>query len=363
MSGDTLISLGRPKFVDYSKVPLGTDIVYGTYSENVNYYHISLEGCTPATMIYHWPSIWGDRFDSYDAYRSRWDKDVTALNAMQLKLGRLPDDVRLIRAQIAMFRRCHYNFPDSVLWILEGIGSLSPVLSHPVGCALPWWPRTEVHRLAKMMETKLNLCRWLNGESVDPGQPPESAEQLGQFYAWLGERTELKEHYVRRLLWMAGKDLSAIEARIDELTGTTPETDLIRKESSRNRYGAVEDCWHLTFRVLEIYLRSVGGGRWRAGLPPPGESAKAVFKARESSLLALDLWLRDLTVEKAREECLSESTAIARTYALLQKSSPVKRWLAGCLWKTLKSGDSYAKSDEYDRHPEKVPSEWLSAGT
>ncbi len=355
-----MISLGRPEFVDYSKVPLGTDIVYGTYSENVNYYHITLEDGTPATMIYHWPSIWGDRFDSYDAYKIHWDNDISVLNAMQLKLGGLSDDVRLIRAQIAMFRRCHYNFPNSIFWILDGIGNLSPVLSYPVGCALPWWPRTEVHHLSKIMETEINLCRWLNEEGVEPGQPPESAEQLRQFYEWLGERTELKELYVRRQLPMAGKDLSAIETRIDELTGTTPDTDPIRKESSRNRYGAVRDCWHLTFRVLEIYLRSVGGGRWRAGLPPQGESAKAVFEEKKSSLLALDLWLRDLPLEREQEECPSESATIARTYALLKKSSPTKRWLTGCLWKTLKSGDSYAKSDEYDRHPEKVPSEWLA---
>jgi len=44
------------------------------------------------------------------------------------------------------------------------------------------------------METQINLCRWLNGEEVDPGQPPESAEQLRQFYEWLGERSELRSN-------------------------------------------------------------------------------------------------------------------------------------------------------------------------
>jgi hypothetical protein len=353
------VPLGRPEFVDYSKVPLGTDIVYGTYSENINYHHITLEDGTPATMIYHWGEGFpGVRLGSYDEYKSHWDSDMSVLNKMQVKLGSLSDDVRLIRAQITMFRRCHYAFPDSIAWILENIGELRHVLSRPVGCALPWWPRTELEHVGKMIETQINLCRWLNGEEVDPGQPPESAEQLRQFYEWLGERTELKELYVERLLWLPNKLLFEIDKRIDELTGTMPDTDLIRKPRE-NKYGAVHDCWHLYFRVFEIYLRSVGGGSWRAGMPPEGESAKAIFAAKKSYLFALDFWLRGVPLEQAQEECPSESETITKTYALLKESNPTKRWLAGCLWKVLKSRESGVRSDEYDRHPEKVPSEWL----
>lgn len=128
--------MGRPEFVEYAKVEIGTDIVHGDYQENVNHHSVTLEDGSPGTMVYHWPFVkWGEPPTcTYEDHQKRWDDEILHLNEMQRALGPLSDDIRLIRAQIAMFRRCHYTFPDSILWICEGIGNLCPVLERPVGC-------------------------------------------------------------------------------------------------------------------------------------------------------------------------------------------------------------------------------------
>jgi hypothetical protein len=211
-----------------------------------------------------------------------------------------------------------------------------------------------------MIETQINLRRWLNGKNVEPGQPSSSAEQLRNFYSWLGDRTELKELYVRRLLWLDDKTTAQIDNEIDELTGTTRKTDPLRK-TRRSKYGPVMDCWHLTFRVLEINLRSIGAGGWRMGMEPEGASAKAMSGARKSYLVALDAYLGNVSLTEAREKNPEHADRIAEVYGLLKAPDETKRWLTGCLWKKLKSGDHMAGSDEYDRDQESAPSNWLSA--
>jgi hypothetical protein len=138
--------------------------------------------------------------------------------------------------------------------------------------------------------------------------------------------------------------------------------DQVFETASRIAFFHNAPCHKKYFRHVAILLSSVGEMRLRGRISPSGRDAAETNAVLLDYLSGLDAWLSAETRDSMMLARGSSRERAESVFAILGETTPTKRWLAACLWKTLKSGHSWSKAIEIDTNPAVVPSSWLKGG-
>jgi hypothetical protein len=324
---------------------------------------------------------------------TEWSDEIRVLNALEQELRPVDNENRKIRAHIGSLVACDSGFPVTMDEILNAIGRGSLVEpSFHDGCWAPamWWEEksTQPRHVECMRAIEATVLEYLNGASERElvRRFPDAARFVGRVFRWLGPLDDLSrvqklmlermllpfEYWTQRttqpgvVLENCFKDGGrgrAIDAEIAREAGL-PEIenaygsgfrkawDSIPDPSKRDLYevcGALAhglhtlaDCHHSSFRWIENWLHGIGTGR--LSIP---ERLLGTERTRLGSLLfgyalGLDQWLLGrpmqwLLLDLAYVDLgFDPKNEIVRVYAYLGESrTPVKVWLAGCLWHNL----------------------------
>jgi hypothetical protein len=307
------------------------------------------------------------------------------INRMQEGLGRLDDESRFIRMQIACFNRCWYRFPHNVDIILQGIAAGHANLDEHVSCEPPWFQFVEILRHRRRhpaARRKGRYCLPTDGYPVIAPRPqlaraymtiltwwsfgghvellklemPQHSELAETIYRRLGPRDPLKRLYVEKLritlgheafppVRHEGKNLLAMwdEQIAKELAGRPdPLKDLVGEENL---------CSHAWFRHIDHQIAAIGAGK-RVRLPGSGEERTRVHAAVTDYVHALGSWLAGRAPEAAAEIWPAGRETVFHVYGLLGEATPVKRWLTACLWQKLRENQAHHGRGPLDEKPE-----------
>lgn len=104
----------------------------------------------------------------------------------------------------------------------------------------------------------------------------------------------------------------------------------------------LSDCHHSTFRWIENWIYSIGTGRWGVPSRRVGAERERVGHLLFGYLLGLDKWLMGIPEQFLLLDLghvdlgFDPKNEIVRVYAYLgETKTPVKEWLAACLWHSL----------------------------
>jgi hypothetical protein len=102
------------------------------------------------------------------------------------------------------------------------------------------------------------------------------------------------------------------------------------------------DCHHSTFRWIENWIYSIGTGKWGVPTRRIGTERQRLGHLLFGYLLGLDKWLLGVPMQFLLLDLghtdlgFDPKSEIVRVYAYLgEEKTPVKEWLAGCLWHSL----------------------------
>ena len=338
-------------------------------------------------VIEKW-SVW-----TWHSDPTAWDEEIRFINGMQERLGPLDDHTRQMRAHIGSLVLCEPGIPVTVDELLGAMGRgrfLEAPLHDGCWCGCMWWEgRGTQHGQRNAMAVIEQIIRgYLEGkESAGLIKYfPDAEGFIRRVYAWLPPVADLSEMqclmFKRMLLPFAfltgrNKDYRAVnrncfeaEGRGRQLDGeiaglaglpgiyaeyTREFEDILqtitepRKKELYKICGALahglhglSDCHHSAFRWIERWVHDIA----TLSIGIPGRAA-GVERRRLAELLfgytlALDKWLRGKSMQfllldmgYVNPGC-DPKNEILRTYAYLgEERSPVKEWLAACLWKNL----------------------------
>jgi len=372
--------------VPYDLVPVGFEATYVSESElsEIDTSDSDLKFVTDedgnVAMCY---SLWGFA----NATEDKWDDEIRAINRMQAALGPLDDVARRIRAHIGSFVGCDNGVPVTIDELLNAIGTgqLSSFAFHN-GCWLCSGERTTQPRQSEAMGAIEEVLRsYLDG--VDRAELVARYSYAEGFvarsYDWLGPRdalTEVKQLMLERMLvpfgyfskrndnvhvaWKAlqeeGGPAKTLDARISDLVGLPPIVANYRKEykthletieddEKRRVYvvcchiadciSELSDCHHSMLRRIERWIHGIGTLEWDIPTRQPHAESTRLGRLFFGYALALDAWLRDIPMQFLlldlghKDLGFDPKDEILRTYAYLgEEHTPVKRWLAACLW-------------------------------
>ncbi|MHC5033611.1 MAG: hypothetical protein ACYTFZ_01045 [Planctomycetota bacterium] len=322
-----------------------------------------------------------------------WGAEIRHINQMQVKLGPLDENTRRIRAQIGSMVPCDSGFPVTVDELLDAIGKgeLREPSFHD-GCWAPcaWWAErtTQPHHADAMQAIRDVLTAYLDGKPKEDSvrKFPAAKRFINRTYRWLGpaqELTQLQRLMLERMLlpfeYLAGRNADAVaayrlcfdeggrgaqlDAEIAELTGlpeaprlqygeydkrvktvSDPQARELFKVCARIASGIYElsDCHHNTFRVIENQIYGIATGK--LGIPSrhAGAERQRLGRLLAGYVLGLDSWLAGVPMQFLLLDCghvdlgFDPKNEILRVYAYLgAEKTPVKEWLAACLWHNL----------------------------
>ena len=305
-----------------------------------------------------------------------WDDEVMAINKMQEHLGKLTDNYRLIRAQMAEFCRFHPLFPQSIDILCEEIGTGH--FSRPVrmGCE----GRGLLETLGKQNSQTLDdqrresltghlqaLNKWLK-------QSPQEDATDSMVFGFLGQPTDNKTSFVEKLVSTINPEEPSIVA-IRELCrqqciktyGETVVNTLARpfncfkcEQSGREIPNCQCCCYVMLLNSAIICTGTFGEERQLF------EQYSFVQENILAYAAAINSWLKGTSPESVqwpqdRQYVTSDSSLqIARNIrSALGKKNQVKEWLAACLLKTVKSNQRWHNRPELiDNFPQATS--WLS---
>lgn len=135
--------------------------------------------------------------------------------------------------------------------------------------------------------------------------------------------------------------------------------DQIYEIASRIAFFHNAPCHKKYFRHVAILLSSIGEMRMRGTIQPSGKDAITTNATLLDYLSGLDAWLGGESKESMMLGRARSRERAGKVFDTLGEATPVKRWLAASLWKTLKSGHSWNKCIELDRNPAMAPASWL----
>lgn len=337
----------------------------------------------------------------------QWDDEIRYINEMQKALGDLDEATRLLRIQISCFERCWYGFPENIDIILQGISQGGPEAEH-VSCEPPWssictllrrrvgvmshpgiWDRyceaatkydpnrSPRQRLARAYASILDWWSARGDLTCLKSEMPEHSALAERIYGWLGEPTKLKRLYVERIkLRLSGQAYPQTEQNMVKFLDEEAEeigkvidrcieaeTGVKREDNPLlRRIGMQNLCHHAFFRRTDIQIASVGANEWRA-LPQTGDGRQHIEKNITNYYHALNSWLSHKPLSEAKDEWLEGAETTEKVYALLGRDSPTKRWLAACLWKTIRENHRNKGRGQLDSHPEKFEPSWIGLQT
>lgn len=331
-------------------------------------------------QVCHW-DIWAtDDPTERDAVRQR-------LNAMQMALGSLDDEARFVRLQIACLQRCWWEFPTNVDVVLRGIGSGTVNLDGRVSCEPPWselctrlrllrnhpagdagrYQTAEqeygllTDRRAQARHYMTILDWWTFGGDLELVQQalPEGAAAADRIYRWLGPPTPLKALYVQKVRVSLGwhafpSKSSAIPSKsITETLMTAIGSALPEDGSDVGSMIERRDlCHHAFFRHVDGQLAAIGAGA-RVAMPGAGEERRRIHEAVTNYVHGLCSWLAGRPIEDAAAVWPPSDSTVRLIYTALGEPTPVKRWLAACLWKHLQDNQAQHGRGALDSEPER----------
>lgn len=333
-----------------------------------------------------WPWLWPEDEEAARPLTER-------INAMQTALGPLPPAVRRIRAHIASLVPCDIGVPVTIDELLLAIGSgVLPSPSYYDGCWIPapWWETrtTQPDQTKSMQAIESILLGYIDGRAADEvtAAHPYAAGFIRRAWEWLGPRSELGElqllllqrallpfrffakhsedfRAVDRDCFRAGGAGEALDKRIAELGGlppivihdweaTTRNRETIEDPAKRELYrvccriawgvSGLCDCHHNTFRNIEGWTYGIGQLRPEIPTRRHGTEAERLARLLFGYCLGLDRWLAGVPLAFLLLDLghialsFDPHADIQRVYAYLGEATPLKRWLAACLWLNLR---------------------------
>lgn len=310
---------------------------------------------------------------------SDFDEEIVYINSMQEKLGELSDDIRQIRAHIGSFVPCDNGVPVTVDELLNAIGS-GKLVNFPFhnGCWLPeaWWQgsTSQPRQPEAMAVIQAVLLRYLDGKPEEDFSKefPFARQFVARAYEWLGARSELTDLQVlllRKLLipfalWSkmsigdTTADLSekltifeAIERQTAEVDAKIQKSGGVPPEGMPHEYPGC-DCHHNTFRYIENWIYRIGRGEGDIPTRKRGSERERIGRLSFGYSLALDKWLQGVPMQFLLLDLghvdlgFDPRNEILRTYSYLgEDRTPVKEWLAACLWYSLTYNPMILQSD------------------
>jgi hypothetical protein len=288
-----------------------------------------------------------------------WGPAVNYLNKVQKELGRIPDDIRKIRAHIASFTSCDSGLPVTVDEILAAIGSgrlIEPAFKN--GC----WNPGLFSRLKSSQPDQVKCLRIiyqiLNGYLKDvPAKEfqdklPFARDFIAHVYEWLGPvsgLTKLKKLLFKRMLMPF--ELFTIASTADPRSSWSNEAEKACKNVFKNCFepggrgteidreiaaseGLPEikmmypesayraeiddpgkkdlyvlccslahglhticDCHHSAFRWIENWIYAIGTGKWGIPTRKKGTEKERTDHLLAGYALALNKWLLGIPMQ------------------------------------------------------------------
>lgn len=379
----------KKRLVPYEMVSPGFEAVYpgeksSSIDDHTDQYGNVIEKWSPWTWT--WPG--GEHHAEI-----LWDDETKYVNKMQEKLGLLDDAIRQIRAHIGSLVPCESGIPVTIDELLEAIGRGELGLpSFHNGCwyAGMWWEERETNpaHVKSFQIIEEVLRAYLAGKSGEElvAKFPYARGFISRTYEWLGpvdKLTKLQELMLKRMLlpfeffvernrdydavnkncFEEGGDGSQLDAEISELAGL-PKIHANYKREFRENLDAVadsqkkelyricaaiahgihglSDCHHSSFRWVETWIHGIGTGKWGIPTRKAGTERERLGRLLFGYVLGLDRWLLDIPMQFLLlglghiELGFDPKNEIVRVYAYLgEEKTPVKEWLAACLWHDL----------------------------
>jgi len=347
-------------------------------------------------IIVKW-STWTWTFrDQWPKEGEEWsDREIRYINSMQAKLGRLDDEMRRIRAHIGSFSPCDNGFPVTVDELLEAIGTgglREPSFHNGCWMGTMWWDVRSTQPLQgeSMQAIYEILTGYLTGKSKESlvKRFPHAEGFITRSYEWLGPATELtrlQRLMMERMLlpfeFFTGRNQdpeavikncfeeggrgAQLDAEISALAGLSriypdylpqyrENLDAFSDPEKRELYKVcchiasgvkgLSDCHHNTFRYVENWIHGIGKGRFDIPTRRAGSERERLGRLLFGYALGLDRWLLDVPMQFLLLDLghtdlgFDPRNEILRVYAYLggeQEKTPVKEWLAACLWHNL----------------------------
>ena len=245
------------------------------------------------------------------------DEEVRWIYRMERHVSPVPPEAHIIRELISRIEACHFKYQRHIEHIIRSIGQMQTDIDpDSIGNAHPKsgdgaWRKDSSGRSRRGQEFILALQLWLD-EKSPPGELSEEISQslTMKVYNALGEPDYNKrvfvEALINRLLWKFGNTRQPLSEKFDEIGEQIDRTDI---------------C-HYTFPAnVERVISAIGRLTPLSDFEGCGSFGSEQQCLTEEYFHTLLNWLHK---RKCRlDEQLGEST-------------PLKRWLAACLAKTLK---------------------------
>jgi len=298
-----------------------------------------------------------------------WDSEIKSINKMQAKLGKLTEDQRLIRAQMAEFCRLNPLFPESIDILCKEIGDGH--FSKPVrmGCegrgllnSLGYNDPQSLNdqKKAVLTEYVVSLKKWL-AQGL-PERPIES-----KVSGFLGQSTNSKKVFVEELVSViASEELSIFSLK--KLSENECREALSKFEALSFRpfncfrcegsAAPTPNCQCSYAMILDAGLLCVGSfGEEKSMLDETRRFVEENILAYSS---AINSWLKEApqkpvtSLIDARYMTRDNALGLAdRVHSYLGKKDEAKEWLTACLLKTVKDNQRWHKRTEMiDNFPE-----------
>jgi hypothetical protein len=323
-------------------------------------------------------------------------EERTAIDRMQTALGPLDEETRRIRAQIGSLVLCDPGIPVTIDALLSAIGRgrLGEPSFHS-GCwlsSMGWESQgTQPRYVESFQVIESCLVAYLQGEPLEAltARYPQAAGFLRRIFAWLGPRpalTELQKLMLERMLlpfdyftkrrsdYEAGeRDCFGAGGRGEQLDECIAQRSGLPKiyanykpEFRQNLQSIPEpekqelyricgalthslhglsDCHHSMYRWIENWIYAIGKGRWEKPDRKHGVERERLARLLFGYSLGLDRWLMGvpelfLLLDLSYADLgFDPKNEIVRVYAYLgEEKTPVKEWLAACLWHNLSGG-------------------------
>ena len=336
--------------------------------------------------VYMRYSLWGFCYTR----EKDWTDEIRLINQIQTQLGPIDKDPRAIRAHIASLVPCDSGFPVTVDEVVNAIGTgrLPQPAFHP-GCWLSRGTRTTQPRQTESMRVIETVLRaYLEGRPAESlvSQYPYARGFVQRAYAWLGpvdHISQVQRLMIERMLlpfaffakhtkdrdavfadcFKKGGHGKALDARIAALAGL-PEIHANYRQEYRDNLATItdpskhalyticghisdciselSDCHHSTFRRIERWIHGIGTLTWDIPTRSPHTERTRLGRTLFGYALALDRWLQGVPMQFLLLDLghvdlgFDPKNEVLRVYAYLgEERTPVKEWLAACLWFNL----------------------------
>jgi hypothetical protein len=324
------------------------------------------------------------------------DRERKAIDDMQAVLGFLDDETRRIRAHIGSLVLCDSGIPVTIDLLLRSIGRghlEKPTLHNGCWCDSMWWESrsTQPRHVESMQVIESSLRAYLKNASLDSllFVFPQASGFIRRAYQWLGPRqnlSEVQELMLERMLLPfsfftkskldyqevdkncygetgMGRHLDDQISQLAGLPKIYAEYKLEFRETLQSiqdpgkqklyricgvlAHGlhGLSDCHHSTFRWIESWIHAIGTGSMTIPDRKSGTERERLARLLFGYTLGLDAWLlgtpqQFLLLDLGHVDLgVDPKNEILRVYAYLgEDKSPIKTWLAACLWHNLSGG-------------------------